>query len=407
MTERFFWKRRKTGRPGRHFFPPLEDARMKRIVTLLLMCCVIFSTTAAFAQLRRSARPAAPRQAEAAPLVKHKTMIELDEQFNTPDGMTVDKDGNIILAVPNAHAREGGTWLLKITPENTVEKYFWLRGHRETRKACPLGIVFGSDGHLYICDGQTIGGDSSHKARILRVLHENGKPVREQTLVTGLVQANGIDYANGKIYVAETQFVEGNPEVPMESGVFCFELSEFTTERREPIRVAPNGKDPHCIYVFKTHNADWPIGANGIAFSPCKKKLYVANFGDKAIIELTLDESGKKVVSDRVCVQGGPIESVDGMKVCPGGFIFFADFAGNAVHVANPANGKVVVLAKDPPGGTGANGELDRCSEVCLRGDKLYVANIDLPYDNKNDRPHSVTVIDLAPVLDRLTKALE
>ena len=378
---------------------------MKRIVPLLLVCCVILSATTAFAQLRRAVRQSAP--SEAAPLVKNKSMVELDDQFNTPDGMTVDKDGNIILAVPNAYAREGGSWLLKITPDNKVEKYFWLRGHRETKKSCPLGIVFGDDGHLYICDGQTIGGDSSHKARILRVIHEDGKPVREQILVTGLVQANGIDFGNGKIYVAETQFVEGTPEVPMDSGVFCFELSEFTTERREPIRVSPNGQDPHCIYTFKTHNADWPIGANGIALSPCKKKLYVANFGDQEIIELTLDDSHKKVVSDRVCVKGGPIKSVDGIKCCPSGFLFFADFAGNAVHAANPENGKVVVLARDRIGGTGANGELDRCSEVCLRDGKVYVSNIDLPYENKNDKPYSVSIIDLAPVLDRLLKALE
>jgi len=385
---------------------------MKRIVSLLLVGCMILSTATAFAaspsnRQRNTGRRPVDKQAKTAPLVKHKTMIELDDQFNTPDGMTVDKDGNIILAVPNAYARDGGAWLLKITPDNKVEKYFRLRPHRQTAKACPLGIVFGEDGHLYICDGQTIGGDTTHKSRIVRVIHENGAPVREQTLVTGLVQANGIDFANGKIYVAETQFVEGTPEVPMESGVFCFELSEFTTERRDPIQVAPNGQDPHCIYKFKTHNAEWPIGANGIALSPCKKKVYVANFGDCEIIELTLDDSGKKVVSDRVCVKGDPIKSVDGVKCCPSGFLFFADFAGNAVHVANPENGKVVVLAKDRIGGTGANGELDRCSEVCLRDGKVYVSNIDLPYNNENDKPYSITIIDLKPVLDKLTKALQ
>ena len=380
---------------------------MQRIVPLLLACSVILSTTSAFAQLRRAWRQQAVQPSVAAPLVKNKTMVELDDQFNTPDGMTVDKDGNIILAVPNAHAREGGTWLLKIAPCNKVEKYFWLKPHPETNKACPLGIVFGSDGHLYICDGQGIGGNTTHRSRVLRVLHKDGKPVREETLVTGLVQANGIDYANGKIYVAETQFPAEIKDMPLESGVFCFELKEFADGKKLPIKVAPNGKDPHCIYVLKTNNADWPIGANGIALSNDKKKAYVANFGDKAIVELTLDDSGKKVISDRVGVQGGPIESVDGMKVCPSGFIFFADFAGNAVHVANPENGKVVVLAKDPVGGTGKNGELDRCSEVCLRGDKVYVANIDLPYGNENDKPHSVTIIDLAPVLDKLLKALQ
>ncbi len=385
---------------------------MKRVVSLLLVASVILSTASAFAaspfaRQRKTVRRPVVRQTETAPLVKHKTMIELDDQFNTPDGMTVDKAGNIILAVPNAHAREGGTWLLKVSPDNEVEKYFWLKPNHKTNKACPLGIVFGDDGNLYICDGQGIGGDTTRKSRILRVVHENGMPVREETLVTGLVQANGIDFANGKIYFTETQFPEEIKDMPLESGVFCFELKEFADAKKLPLRVGSNGKDPHCIFSLKTDNAAWPIGANGIALSNDKKKVYVANFGEQAIVELTLDASGKKVVSDRVCVQGGPIESVDGMKVCPHGLIVFADFAGNAVHVANPDNGKVVVLAKDEIGGTGENGELDRCSEVCLRDGKVYVSNIDLPFDNENDKPHSVTIIDLAPVSDKLLQRLE
>ncbi len=337
------------------------------------------------------------------PVVQSKYAIELGDQFNTPDGMTVDSQGNIILAVPNAYAREGGTWLLKITPDEKVEKYFWLKPHPQTNKACCMGIVFGSDGHLYICDGQGIGNDTTHKSRILRVVHQNGKPIREETLVTGLVQANGMTFANGHIYFAETQFLEELKESPIESGVFCFSLNEFRGLRR-PIHVGANGKDRHCIYKFKTHNPDWKIGANGIGATK-DGKVYVANFGDKQIIELTLDPSRTKVVSDRVCVEGGPIESVDGLTVCPKGYIFFADFAGNAVHAANPANGKVVTLAKDPIGGTGAGGELDRVSEVCLRGSKLYCSNIDLPYDNKNEAPHTLAVFNLEGInFDELLK---
>jgi len=44
----------------------------------------------------------------------------------------------------------------------------------------------------------------------------------------------------------------------------------------------------------------------------------------------------------------------------------------------------------------GANKGLDRSSEVCLRCNKIYVSNIDLPYGgNKYDRPDAISVIDL------------
>mgnify|MGYP000179698565 CR=1 FL=1 len=72
-----------------------------------------------------------------------------------------------------------------------------------------------------------------------------------------------------------------------------------------------------------------------------------------------------------------------------------ADFLGNAIHRIDTLSGKVTTIAKnDITDGTG--GKLDRPSEVCVRGDKLYIANIDLPLaDNKFDKPHTISVIDL------------
>jgi hypothetical protein len=58
-------------------------------------------------------------------------------------------------------------------------------------------------------------------------------------------------------------------------------------------------------------------------------------------------------------------------------------------------NGQVTTIARN--GETdGAAGELDRPSEVCLRGNLLYVSNIDLPYGgNEYDRYHNLSVFEL------------
>jgi len=324
---------------------------------------------------------------------KSRYALELDNQFNTPDGMTIDFHGNIILAIPNAHSREGGTWLLKITPDKKVEKYFWLEPHSQTNKVCPHGIVFGSDGHLYVCDDQVIGGNTTHKSQILRVVHQDGKPVREETLVTGLVRPNGIAFANGNIYVMETQFVEEIKGPPVESGLFCFSLNEFRDLHR-PIQVASNGNDRHCIFKFKTENLDWPIGANGIAASK-DGLIYVANFGERQIFELTLDQSRSRVVSSRVCIKGSPMENVDGIRLCPKGYLFFADFAGNTVRAIDPVSEKVVTLEENSADETDERGNLDRVNEICLRGVKLYCSNINLSSDDNNDPPHSLSVLTL------------
>ena len=333
--------------------------------------------------------------------------IVLPEGMKHPDGMTVNPaTGDIILACPVV-GDKGNAWLLRIDANDNVSKYFELPAHPETGRVTPLGISFGPDGNLYISDSQCLGGNPNHKSRILRVVHQNGRPVRCEVVVTGIVQANGLEIHNGKIYVAETQIDPAIVEMPMTSGVFCFEISEL--KGSTPLHVLPYGRDPRFIFSFKTadkeRQGEWKVGANGIGLTK-DGTLYVANFGDNKVIEVKLDASGKKAVSHRDCNDGkGPHESVDGLKICPKGYIYFADFVGNTVCVMNPKNGKTILLAKNalnPNAAQKTGGALDRCSEVCLRGNKLYVANIDL---ESPVAPHTISVINLEGVnLDALLR---
>ena len=343
----------------------------------------------------------------AEPIAPPFKAIVLPDGMKHPDGMTVNPATGDIILSSTVIGDKGTAWLLRIDADDKVGKYFELPVHPETGRVTPLGISFGPDGNLYIADSQCLGGNPNHKSRILRVVHENGKPVRSEVVVTGMVQANGLEIFDGKIYVTETQIDPSIVEMPMTSGVFCFEISELNGPR--PLRVMPYGRDPHFIFNFLTTDAErdgeWQVGANGIGLAK-DGTLYVANFGDKKVIEVKLDATGKKPVSNRDINDGkGPNESVDGLKVCPGGYIFFADYAGNAVCVMNPANGKTLLLAKNalnPNAAQKTAGALDRCSEVCLRGTKLYVSNIDL---ETPEAPHTVSVINLEGIdFDALLK---
>jgi sugar lactone lactonase YvrE len=349
----------------------------------------------------------------AEPLTKPFKAIVLPDNQKHPDGMTVNpKTGDIILAVP-VIGDKGNASLFRIDADDKVEKYFELPAHPETGRVTPLGISFGNDGHLYVADSQCLGGNPNHKSRIIRVLHENGKPVRSEVVVTGIVQANGLEIYKNKIYVAETQIDPSIVEMPMTSGVFEFRMDELRGRavlgrQAGRVHVAPYGRDNRFIFSFKTTDRDrngaQKVGANGIGVSK-NGTLYVANFGDKEIIEVEFRRG--RVFSHRNLdiSKSGLNESVDGLKVCPKGYIFFADYVGNAVLVSNPANGKTVLIAKNKPNPNAEakkNGALDRCSEVCLRGDKLYVANIDLDDTNA---PHTISVIDLKGIdFDELLK---
>ncbi|MDR1141008.1 MAG: hypothetical protein LBL62_04890, partial [Planctomycetaceae bacterium] len=283
----------------------------------------------------------------AEPLTKPVKAIILPEGALHPDGMTVNpKTGDIILAVP-VIGDKGNAWLLKIDAEDNVSNYFELPAHPETGRVTPLGIAFGPDDNLYIADSQCLGGNPNHKSRLLRVVHEEGKPVRAEVLVTGITQANGLEIFDNKIYVAETQVDPAIVEMPMTSGIFCFDISEFKGELQvvrkgryrthapgppPVLHVLPYQKDPHFIFSFQTadvdRNGQQKVGANGIGLSK-DGVLYVANFGDKKIIEVKLAKDGKTVISNRDLNDGkGLNESVDGLKVCPKGYLFFADYVG-------------------------------------------------------------------------------
>jgi len=340
---------------------------------------------------------------EKADLKTPKIAVDLPVEHNTPDGMTVDGENNIIISCPNYNDDSHPAWIMKITPDDKLEKFFEVPLNPETNKACPLGIDFGSDGNLYVADCQAIAGEEDHKSRLLKITMEDGKPVKCESVVEGFVFANAVSGFGDSIYVTETKFApaapaeegaeaeEAAPAEPLASGVYRFKIADLDGEN--PIKLEKEGKDPHVVVTLSTKNPDWPVGANGLGFAK-DGTMYVGNFGDAELIAVTFDEEGN--ATQKIAAAGEPMQSVDGFKVDQEtGLVYIADFLANAVHCVDPATGKITVLAQNEIG-TGKDGALDKCSEVCLRGNKVYVSNIDLSlHGNEYDAPYTVSVIEL------------
>ncbi|MEO8409968.1 MAG: hypothetical protein ABI478_05305, partial [Propionivibrio sp.] len=95
----------------------------------------------------------------------------LPDYVSTPDGMTIAKDGDLILACPNfANPQQPGC-LLRINEQKEISKWVDVPVLEETGRACPMGIAFGPDWDIYICDNQgwSDAPELRFKGRILRL----------------------------------------------------------------------------------------------------------------------------------------------------------------------------------------------------------------------------------------------
>ena len=322
-------------------------------------------------------------------LAKPTIAVNLPEKYNTPDGMTVDAQNNIILSVPNINDPNHPAVMLSISPTDKVTEITKLPNHPETKRAIPLGVGVGSDGNLYISDSQGFVTDD-HKSRVFRVVMKDGKAEKVEVVVTGLVMANGLAVHGDMVYVCDSKI---EPKAyPVVSGVYGFKISELSGDK--PYQVKPGLADEHLAIHFTTKNKDWQVGANGLGFDN-EGNMVVCNFGDAQLISGKMGADGK-VVSQKVVAEGQGMLCCDGLSIDrKSGDVYIADFLGNAIHRVDLKTGKVTTIARNP-NTDGADGSLDRPSEPCVRGSKVYVANIDLPLaGNTYDKPHTLSVIEV------------
>jgi len=332
-----------------------------------------------------------PASEAKAPALKTPSIaFDLPDKYNTPDGMTVDKAGNIILSVNNYNDPNFPAVMLRISPDDKLSEIITLPKNGDTGKSvCPLGVAVGSDGNLYIADNQAFTTDE-HKSRLMRITMKDGKGVKCEPVVTGLVMANGVAARGDRIYVCDSK-LDGKAS-PLPSGVYGFKIADL--DPAKPIAVKPGTDDPHLAIKFFTKNKEWAVGANGLGFGSAGD-MFVCNFGDAELIQAKIGPDGK-AVSQKVVAAGSGMLCCDGLSIDrKTGEVYIADFLGNAVHKVDPKTGKVTTIAKND-NTDGAGGALDRPSEPCVRGNRVYVANIDLPLaGNKYDKPHTVSVIEL------------
>jgi len=323
-------------------------------------------------------------------------MLLPEEYAVTPDGMEIDREGNLILACPNFADMSKPSCICRIDRNNSIEKWFDVPLNNKTGEARAMGLAFGPDGDLYIVDNQGWGGhpDLVFQGRILRV-RINGNEIEKVTVVADQMEhPNGIRIKDDYMYVTQSTMAK----VKTKSGnllscVYRFHLDD------ENIHISNTLADKNIFMTYETRNPDDQYGVDGIVFDH-DGSLYVGNFGDGEIFKTTFHSDG--TVKSHTLFAKDPVNlrSTDGMTIDQHGNIYVADFVVNAVAKIDPA-GKVARIAQSPDS-DGRNGELDQPGEPCVWNGKVVVSCFDCvtggdKWNTAHELPATMSMLDIEP----------
>lgn len=328
---------------------------------------------------------------ETSRLIKPTLFANLGETCTTPDGLALDKKGNLYLSVlnPTSFEKNGAKILTFDKNDKPVTWFDQLPLHPITKRVHPMGMEFGPDGNLYLMDNQYFAYKDDY-SRLIRVVVKDGKPKYAEVLAEGFNFGEAVRWSKNRIYITDALF-----EDKRKSGIYSFSLDQLN--KKNIVLDASNKKD-YLIATFtlKPEVTKNTIGIDGIAFDK-KGNLYAGNFGDGVITKIEFYSDGK-VKSQKVVFDS------DTLKCCDGFFydkkrnsIFIANYDNNSVHQLN-LDTNTISLIWENENNDGADGQLDNPCETIIYKGKLLVVNYDTfkgPKNTEIDDFHTISSFKL------------
>lgn len=319
-----------------------------------------------------------------------------EEYVSTPDGMEIDKNGDMILSCPNFADMSMPSCICRINKEGHVTKWFDVPLNEKTHEARSMGIAFGPDGDLYIVDNQGWTGrpELIRQGRILRVHFEDNNVSKVTVVAKHMEHPNGIRIKGEYMYVTQSTMTK----VKTDSGnalscVYRFHLNDHD------IDVTNTLEDSNIFLSYETFNPQDQYGLDGIVFDH-QGNLYVGNFGDGEIFQITFNEDGSVKENRSFAKDPKNLRSTDGMTIDQYGNIYVADFVVNAIAKVAP-NGTVTRIAQSPDT-DGLHGELDQPGEPCFWNGKIIVSCFDCvtggdKVNTAHELPATMSMLEVEP----------
>lgn len=318
-----------------------------------------------------------------------------EEYVSTPDGMSIDKEGNLILSCPNFADTSMPGCVLKIDKDVHIRKWFDVPVLEETGCARPMGIeICPKCGDLFIVDNQGWSGAEElvFKGRVLRVKMDGDRIAKTTVIARNMEHPNGLRLKDGYVYVTQSMLSKvSDPSGKLVSCVYKFSVDD------ENIDITNTLEDKNILTTFITQNPACQYGADGIVFDD-DGNLYVGNFGDGAVHKITFNADGSVRENAVWAKNEKELGSVDGLCKDSDGNLYAADFSCNAIAKIDK-DGNVTRLAQSPDT-DGLNGELDQPGEPIVWNGKIIASCFDLVTDEgkvntAHEMPATMSMLDL------------
>ncbi len=347
------------------------------------------------------------------PPYEPELLVVLPEAYPTPDALAIHPGGDLVVSCPNFADTSQPPALIKITPELEVQHWVTMPPMEETGRAAPMGIAFGPDGDLYVCDNQNWadgnGPDGEiNQGRLLRLRIRDNEIEKQTVVAHSISHPNGVRVHDGHVYITVSML----PKVQREDGLLTSAVYRFCLED-ENVELTNTLEDENLLASFVTYNRDVQYGADGLAFDS-QGNLFVGNFGDGALHKITFDDECQ-VTSNTVFAQTdfdtpmsdpdfaekmvqAKMRSVDGIWIDEDDMIYVADFSNNAIARVDP-EGQIKVLAQSPDN-DGSCGGLDQPAECIIWEGRLVITCFDLvtgpdKVNTGHEPPHTITSLKL------------
>lgn len=329
------------------------------------------------------------------------------DMANTPEGLALDKAGNLYLSAINGvdPTYSGHIWK-RCAKTGKWSVFAVTRADAKSGRSFPQGFCFGDDGHLYYAENQYFA-DRNYASTIRRIVIEEDEPKRCETVVEHAMLPNGLRWRDGALYFSESFAHHGGKHG---GGLYRIPAADLRADR--PARLLDKDqmeKDPYCLAfvptkLFSRNGIDplddrvhiYTAGPDGIDFDAAGN-LYTGSFGDGRFWRLKALGGGKfgppELLDDKtmVCCDGIVHDAKNDRILCTAA-------AQNAIYAWDVKKGAFELVWANGDN-DGATGLFDQPSELAFLPDgRLVVVNIDAPsagmVNTAADAVHTLSAVD-------------